>query len=239
MTAVVVAAVTAGCGGSGKPPVQLTLSTTSTGGKALVFTATEDKKGASQKGLFGALELRGIDKGAAGASFDHASYIDPNRCLGGTSCEWTVAPDKAGKYEYKVFLLDYVHNKIAGESNGVSVSWAAPPRPQAIKLFVNGKTPPTTPLQGDNYVDFPAGPMQVEAKWTTDARNTGYYVQISVDDKVYARCAAGTTCRVPKKVPLGANEEISWTLELLTTRGDMVTGGFKVCLNGKEKSRST
>lgn len=48
-------------------------------------------------------------------------------------------------YEYQAVLLDLVHNKTAGESNVVNASWEAPPRPRAITLFVNGKTPPSVP----------------------------------------------------------------------------------------------
>jgi hypothetical protein len=236
--AAVVVAVTAGCGGSGKHDVQLDVSTNSTAGKALVFKATTAAKLASQKGGLYAAELRGVDTGSSGASFDHPTYVDPNRCVGGSSCEWSVVPAKAGKYEYEVVLLDLVHDKTAGESNTVDVSWKPPPRPQAIKLFVNGKTPKSVPLSADNYSDFPAGPMQVEAKWTTDASNTGYYVHISDDAGISATCSAGTSCRIPKAVPLAVGQEDSWTLELLTTQGHKVAGGFKVCLTGVAKPKS-
>jgi hypothetical protein len=233
----VVVAVAAGCGSSGKGPVQLEVSTSATGGKALVFTASTEKKLASQKGGLYALELRGIDKDTANASFDHPTYVDPDRCVGGSTCTWTVVPATAAKYEFKVFLLDYVHDNTAGESNAVSLTWAAPARPQAIKLFVNGKTPPSVPLAADHYSDFPAGPMQVEARWTTDASHTGYYVRISADGQVYARCSIGTACPVSKRLPLKAGNEVSWMLELVTTQGNKVTGGFKVCLEGVAKKQ--
>jgi hypothetical protein len=236
---VVVVAVSAGCGGSSKHAVQLELNTKSTDGKALVFSASTTAKLAVQKrGLF-ALELRGIDTDSSGASFARPTFVDQDRCVGGSSCQWTVAPNKAGKYEYKVFLLDLVHDKTTGESNAVSLNWVAPPRPQSIKLFVNGKTPPSVSLEGDHYSDFQAGPMQAEAKWTTDARGTGYYVTISVENKVYARCSTGTTCRVPKRLPLPAGNEVSWTLQLMTTRGNKIADGFKVCLEGVKKPKST
>ena len=237
----VVVALTAGCGSS-KPasslPTDVTfqVGTKSTGGKALVLTAKTDKKLASQKGGLYALQLRGI---GSGGSFDHPTYVDQSQCVGGSSCEWTVAPDKAGDYEYEVYLLDMVHDDTAGASNPVKVSWAAPPRPTAITLFVNGKTPPSVPLIGDHYSNFPSGPMQVEAKWTTDARNTGYYLTITDDSGVSARCSVGTSCRVPKHVLLGVKAEDSWMVELLTTRGNKVAEGFKVCLRGEAKSKTT
>ncbi len=99
-----------------------------------------------------------------------------------------------------------LHDKTAGESNAVKLNWAAPPHPQSITLSVNGKTPPSVPLSGDHYSEFPAGPMQVEATWNTDARDTGYYVTIAIDDKVYARCSSGTSCSVPKQVPPPAGQ---------------------------------
>ncbi|HEX4323676.1 MAG TPA: hypothetical protein VHZ77_03485, partial [Gaiellaceae bacterium] len=76
------------------------------------------------------------------------------------------------------------------------------------------------------------GPMQAEARWTTDASGTGYYVTISIGNKVYARCSTGTTCPVPQKLPLGVGDEVSWTLQLMTTKGKKVADGFKVCLEG-------
>ena len=233
---VVVVAVSAGCGSS-KNAVKLDVTTHSTNGKALVFTAATNAKFATAKGSLYALELRGFDSDSANASFERPTFTDPNRCIGGSTCQWTVAPDKAGNYQYKVFLLDLVHDKTAGESNAVHLNWAAPPRPSSIKLAVNGKTPPSVPLSGDHYSDFPAGPMQVEAKWNTDAGDTGYYVTIGIDDKVYARCSSGTSCSVPKQVPLPAGQEVSWVVQLMTTKGNKVAGGFKTCLKGVAKTK--
>jgi hypothetical protein len=75
--------------------------------------------------------------------------------------------------------------------------------------------------------------MQAEARWATDARGTGYYVTVSIGDRLYARCSTGTSCPVVKKVPLPVDQEVSWTVKMLTTRGDKVVGGFKVCLAGR------
>jgi hypothetical protein len=236
----VVVALTTACGSSRSTTslptdVRLQVGTKATGGKALVFTARTDRKVAAKKGALYAMQLRGI---GSGGSFDHPGYVDRSQCVGGSSCEWTVAPDKAGDYEYEVYLLDMVHDDTAGASNAVKVSWAAPPRPTGITLFVNGKTPPSVPLTGDHYNNVPAGPMQVEAKWTTDARNTGYYLTITDDSGVSARCSVGTLCRIPKAVSLGPGAEDSWQVELLTTRGDKVAEGFKVCLRGAATSRT-
>jgi hypothetical protein len=230
LAAMAVVAVAAGCGSSKPPPVQLEGGTESTGGKAIVLTASTDKKLASQLHGVYAVELRGIDKGTSGASFDKPAYVDKTRCVL-SPCEWTLAPAKASTYEYKAFLVDLRNGTDAGESDSVKLDWPAPPRPEAIKLFVNGKTPPTTPLTGEDYSKFPAGPQQVEAKWTTDASDTGYYVKISVGDKVYAHCSTGTSCPVPGNVPLAKNDLMSWMVQLLTTKGDKVADGFKVCLD--------
>ena len=150
------------------------------------------------------MELRGINSDSDDGSFDQPGYVSETRCIL-SPCEWTVVPAKASTYEFKAFLIDPRNDKVGGESDSVKLDWAAPPRPQAIKLFVNGETPPTTPLTDDDYSKFPAGPLQVEAKWTTDASGTGYYVKISADNRVYARCSTGTSCRVPGKVPLADN----------------------------------
>src|SRR5262249_34728773 len=158
------------------------------------------KKLASEKGGVYAVELRGINADSGGASFDDAEYVAKTRCVA-SPCEWTVVPAKASTYEFKAFLIDLRNNKPEGESHGVKLDWAAPPRPEEIELLVNGRTPPSTPLEGDDYSDFPHGPMQVLAKWTTDARDTGYYVKISAGDRVYAQCSTGTSCPVPEKVP--------------------------------------
>ena len=71
-------------------------STHSTNGKALVLTASTNPKFASGQGSLYALELRGFDSGSSGASFDKPTFTDPNRCVGGRTCQWTVAPGKAG-----------------------------------------------------------------------------------------------------------------------------------------------
>ena len=226
-----VVAVAAGCGSS-KNAVQLDVTTHSTNGKALVFTASTDAQYASGQGSLHALELRGFDSGSSGASFDKPTFTDPNRCIGGRTCQWTVAPGKAGDYQYKVFVLDLIHDKTAGESNAVKLNWAAPPHPQSITLSVNGKTPPSVPLSADHYSEFPAGPMQVQANWQGDATGTGYYVTIAIDDKVYAKCSTGTSCSVPGKIPLPAGQEVSWVVQLNTTQGNKVAGGFKTCLKG-------
>ena len=92
------------------------------------------------------------------------------------------------------FLVDVETRKSTGESEPVELVWAAPPRPHALKLLINGERYKTTPLVGgaDEYVAVPAGKLRVEAKWATDARGTGYQVVIAVGDRVYATCSAGT-----------------------------------------------
>jgi hypothetical protein len=41
---------------------------------------------------------------------------------------------------------------------------------------------------------------------------------------------------LPKKIPLPVGEEISW-VQLNTTKGNKVAGGFKTCLKGVAKSK--
>jgi hypothetical protein len=217
---------------SSKPGVELAGDTQATGGKALVFTASTGEKLSVDGGNF-ALELRGVDlKRPQRATYNRPDYLDRHRC-DAKPCEWTVIPNAASTYEFRALLIDLLSNKSVRRSRPVQVVWAAPPRPHALKLLVNGKNPPTTPLDGDDYNDIPAGKLQVEARWTTDARDTGYYLTISIGDRVYARCSTGTSCLVPAKVAILVDQEISWTVKLLTTRGDKVVTGFKVCLDGR------
>jgi len=227
-----------GCGSSkpesSKPEssVQLASDTQATGGKALLFTASTGKKLSEAGGLY-AVELRGVDlKRPQRATFARPDYVDRHRCVE-KPCEWTVIPKAASTYEFRAFLIDLRNNKSTGESRPVQVAWKAPSRPHALKLLVNGKIPPTTPLDGEDYSDMRAGRMNVEARWATDARATGYYMTISIGDRVYARCSTGTSCLVPTKLKLVVDQEVSWTVKLLTTRGDKVVGGFKVCLAGR------
>jgi hypothetical protein len=232
----VLAVAATGCG-SGTAPVELEGGTAATAGKALTFIASTDKTLGSEKGGVYAIELRGVDANAGDrASFDKPDYVDKSRCIA-EPCEWTVVPKSAANYEFKAFLIDLRNNKEAGGSNPVELDWKAPPRPKGITLYVNGTTPATTPLDADDYTEFPVGQLQVEAKWTTDARDTGYYVRLSMGDQVYARCTVGTSCRVRKKFPLGLEEEMSWTVQLMTTRGNKVADGFKVCLEGAAESK--
>ena len=53
------------------------------------------------------------------------------------------------------------------------------------------------------------------------------------EERVHATCRTGTTCRAPTKVPILADQEMSWEVKVLTTRGNKQAEGFKVCLEGK------
>ena len=89
---------------------------------------------------------------------------------------------------------------------------------------------------GDNYHDFATGAMRVEARWTGDVRPAGYYVVISMlepKERDYVTCSVGTSCVVPAKVPLLVNEEMSWSVRMLTKNGNKLVSGFRVCLTGR------
>jgi hypothetical protein len=228
--------LTTGCG-SASSSVELQGGTEATGGKALFFTATTDEGLAQVKvGSKLALELRGINLDSTPrATYDRADYVDKTRCAA-EPCEWTVAPNRAATYEFRAFLVDIRNGKSAGDrSEPVEVVWDAPPRPRALKLLVNGKPQPITPLADttDHYHDIPAGKLDVEAVWTGDASGTGYDVAISNSQPpVDERCSTGTSCRVPAKVPILENQEMSWVVKVQTSRGHKLVTGFKVCLKG-------
>jgi hypothetical protein len=50
---------------------------------------------------------------------------------------------------------------------------------------------------------------------------------------VYATCTTGTTCNATRREPIRDDQEVSWKLELVTTQGEKVVMGFKVCLVGR------
>ena len=236
LVALVVGATLTGCGSSG-PSIELEDASDVTGGKALLFKASTDAKLSGTVGGYYALELRGINVSRTEhATYDRPDYRDKVRCFV-LPCEWTVIPDAAAKYEFRTFLIDQRKEKSAGESEPVEVDWAAPPRPHSLKLLFNGKSLPTLALDGgDEYIDFPAGKVHVEGQWTTDARDTGYHVVISTvapQEKVFARCTAGTSCVVPVKTRLLVDREVSWVMTVVTTRGGKVVSGARVCLAGK------
>jgi hypothetical protein len=149
--------------GSSKPDVELQADTQATGGKATVFTASTGEKLAAEGGLY-AVELRGVDlKRPQRAPYDRPDYLDRHRC-DAKPCEWTVIPGPASTYEFRAFLIDLRSNESVAQSRPAQVVWKAPPRPQGLKFLVNGKTPPTTPLDGEDYSDMAAGKMQAEAR---------------------------------------------------------------------------
>jgi hypothetical protein len=111
-------------------------------------------------------------------------------------------------------------------------------RPHDLKLLVNGKRLPITPLMGgtDKYTEIPAGRLRVEARWTTNARGTGYRVQISTTEpqaRDYASCSTGTSCLVAIRVPILVGQEMSWSVKILKTRTNKLVAGFKVCVYGR------
>jgi hypothetical protein len=116
------------------------------------------------------------------------------------------------------------------------VHWSAPPKPTSIKLFINGQQRPHVAFDADHYYNFPAGQMQAVAKWATNARHSGYYVQITDDFGTSVKCMSGTSCRVTASMPLAVGAEDSWYVEVLTTRGNKVVAGFKACLREREQT---
>ena len=234
--AVALVVALSGCGGSSRSGVALEGGTASTGGKAIALSASTDEKLAAESGKY-ELELRGILLGQNPPStFDAPDYRAPYQCTG-PPCEWTLTPEAAGTFEYRAFLLDTRDQKPKGESKSVQIQWTPSPRPHDLRLLINGKSLPTTPLDGgDDYHDFAVGKMHAEARWKTDAAGTGTYVSIGTEEPhehVYARCRTGTSCIVPQQVPIAAEEEVSWVLEVKTTHGDRVVAGFKICLDGR------
>jgi hypothetical protein len=214
--------------------VTLSGSSAPAGGKALSFRASTDETLRGAGGLY-ALELRGVESGGDG-SFDDPDYLDPARCTL-PPCSWDVVPGAAGTYDFRAFLIDVPANKTAGQSDSVRLEWTNPPRPHDFEFLVGGKRQKLTPLiGGDEYVPIPAGDLEAEARWSTDAAGTGYSVVISTaepTERTWATCSTGTSCRVPAAVPLEVDQELSWELEVVTNQGEKVVDGYRICLVGR------
>jgi hypothetical protein len=218
------------------PTVELQdLTTEVTGGKALHFTASTGAKLSGEGGRF-AVELSGVDLAGGHHPMPGASDLAMLGCVV-TPCEWTVVPDDAGTYEFQAFLINLDTQKSTAKSAALQAVWKAPPRPDDFKLLINGKNMPLVPLDGvDEYLDTPVGKLQVEARWTTDAEGTGYYVVVSTtvpEKRDHASCTTGTSCPVPAKVPIKDGQEMTWEVKVMTTRGDKVATALRVCLIGR------
>jgi len=110
-------------------------------------------------------------------------------------------------------------------------------RPHDFTMLLNGKKAPLEDRFGpDNYTEMRDGKKVLVATWKTDAAGTGTFVRISTTEsrhQVYASCFRGTTCRVAVKIPVVPKQEMSFALELVTTKDHKVIEGYKVCLVGR------
>jgi len=202
-------------------------------GKSLAF-------GAATNATLGAryvVELRGVDlKRNPRSSFVQPDYRDPRTCKA-QPCRWNVTSQVPIDYEFRAFVVDPRNGAASATSAGVRGTWAGGPQPHAFQFFVNGKRMKVNPSGGvDVYLPVPAGRLRVEARWTTDARSTPYSVVLSMTEPqkaTYATCTAGTSCRVPKLVPIGKDQEMSWQIAVVTKNGRQVATAYQVCLVGR------
>jgi hypothetical protein len=113
---------------------------------------------------------------------------------------------------------------------------AAAAQPHALKLLMNGKRLPITPFGGPDYYNpITASKLRVQARWKGDLRGTGYKVVISTTEPTvhtYRTCSTGTSCLVPKLVPVQNGEQMSWIVRIMKVKPHFVkiVGGFMVCL---------
>ena len=223
----------AGCGGgSSSSAVELENHTASTGGKALVLTASTDEK-LVQQGSNLVLALKGIDTEKPGASYEQPDYTAQAQCTA-SPCEWTVVPDKASTYEFKAYVVDAESQEESGSSDPVAAEWTAPARPEDFTFLINGKSYPLTPVaEGiDEYLPVPTGAMQVKATWNGDAAGTGYSIVLTNGRQVNETCSTGTSCAVPQDVPIDSEQEMNWHLQVVTAQGGKPVEAFQVCLIG-------
>ncbi len=125
----------------------------------------------------------------------------------------------------------------SGQSRPTRIVSPSALRPHALKLLLNGKRWPLEALTGsDTYVGIHSGNLRVEARWQTDARGTGHFVQIGIGEPLVrelARCSRGTSCVVPKRVLILKSQELTLTVRVRTTRGNRVVAAYKACLDGR------
>jgi hypothetical protein len=115
-------------------------------------------------------------------------------------------------------------------------SAAVSTKPHAVKLLINGKRLPITPFAGpDRYNPIAASTLRVKAIWKGSLTGSGYKVQITTTEptvRTWRTCSTGTSCLVPKQVPILNGEQMSWTVRLMISKPHFikVVGGFMVCL---------
>jgi hypothetical protein len=108
--------------------------------------------------------------------------------------------------------------------------------PHALKLLINGKQLPITPFAGpDHYNAVNFSKLKVVARWKGSLTGSGYKVQISTTEptvRTWRTCSTGTSCALPKRVPILNGEQMSWIVRVEKTRHHFVkiVGGFMVCL---------
>jgi hypothetical protein len=111
---------------------------------------------------------------------------------------------------------------------------SATARPHAIKLLINGKSWPLDLLTGgDAYDPVRARTLRVEARWTPNARGTGYYVVVSTAEplaKVLARCTTGTSCLVPKRLSILVGQEMTLNVKVIRASTKKVVTAYKACI---------
>jgi hypothetical protein len=104
------------------------------------------------------------------------------------------------------------------------------------QVLINGKRLPITPFSGpDRYNPITASKVRTVAKWKGSLTGTGYQIQISTTEptvKIWKTCKTGTSCVVPKAVPILNGEEMSWTVRMMVKKPHLVKviAGFTVCL---------
>jgi hypothetical protein len=215
------------------PTVQLTGGGQAASGKSLPFAATTNAK----LGTRYAVELRGVDlKRKPRSSFVQPDYRDPRTCKA-PPCRWGVTSQVPIDYEFRAFLVDTRNGVASAASAGIRGIWSSGPQPHAFKFFVNGKSMRLNALNSvDEYVPTRVGKLQVEARWTTDAAATAFSVVIATTEPqafTYATCTKGTSCRVRARPSIKKDQEMSWTINVVTKKGRQLVIGYQVCLVGR------
>jgi len=119
-------------------------------------------------------------------------------------------------------------------SRGETLSTTA--RPHNVKLFINGNRQPLLATGADEYKPFRARTLNVEARWTTNARGSGHYVVVTQGEplgRTLARCTTGTSCKVRTPLPLAVGQEMTLSVKVLKKSNGRIVTTAKACLVGR------
>jgi hypothetical protein len=197
------------------------------------FTASTDTRLGGPGGLY--VELRGFDLRRIPRPPLDKPDLARTGCLS-SPCSFDVGLPSGSNYAFRAVVIDSKTEKVVETSRPLLRSWRVLPF-RNVALRVNGKARPLVSMFSKTYDYRPiaAGPLRVEARWKGDARAKGYFIEISTtepEEKRYARCTTGTSCRVAHKARIEVNQGMSWLVTFRRVDGTALDG-YRLYLVGR------